>query len=88
MTTQYHLEITRDAVKTLAKLDKPVRRRLQAAIDKLGDDPRPIGVVALTGQPGYLRRQVGDYRIIYRVDDDRLVVLVIALGHRREIYER
>ncbi len=86
--THYQLEITCDAVKTLAKLDKPVRRRLQAAIEKLHEDPRPAGVVALTGQPGYLRLRVGDYRIIYRVEDDRLLVVVVTLGHRREVYER
>ncbi|QGK68838.1 type II toxin-antitoxin system RelE/ParE family toxin [Allosaccharopolyspora coralli] len=86
--SHYRLEITRDAVKTLAKLDKPIRRRLQAAIEKLRDDPRPGGVVAVTGQPGYLRRRVGDYRILYRVDDNQLVVVVVALGHRREVYER
>jgi mRNA interferase RelE/StbE len=86
--TQWHIEITKDAVKTLAKLDKPVRRRLQAAIDGLANDPRPVGVVAMKSQSGYLRLRVGDWRVIYRVEDDRLVIVVVALGHRREIYER
>jgi mRNA interferase RelE/StbE len=84
----YQIEITRDALKTLAKLDKPIRRRLQAAIDRLGDDPRPSGVIALKGLPDYLRIRVGDYRVIYRIEDGRLVVVVVAIGHRREIYER
>lgn len=86
--TRWQLEITKDAVKTLAKLDRPIRRRLQAAIDGLADDPRPAGVVALRGAPGYLRLRAGDYRIIYRIDDGRLVVVIVDLGHRREIYDR
>ncbi len=75
-------------MKTLAKIDKPPRRRLQAAIDKLADEPRSAGVVALKSDAGSLRMRVGDYRVIYRVEDDHLLVLVVALGRRREIYER
>lgn len=86
--TRWHIEITRDALKTLAKLDKPVRRRLQAAIDRLAVQPRPAGVVPLQNRPGHLRLRVGDWRVVYRVEDDRLVVLVVDLGHRREIYQR
>ncbi|MGH3318817.1 MAG: type II toxin-antitoxin system RelE family toxin [Streptosporangiaceae bacterium] len=83
--TRWRIEITRDAVKTLAKMDKPVRRRIQAAVDRLAYQPRPPGVVALKGDRGYLRLRVGDYRVVYRVEDDRLVVVVVDLGHRREI---
>ncbi|MGW3472581.1 type II toxin-antitoxin system RelE family toxin [Saccharopolyspora sp. NPDC000995] len=84
----YQIEITRDALKTLAKLDKPIRRRLQIAIDQLADDPRPAGAIALKGVSGYLRIRVADYRVIYRVEDGRLVVVVVAVGHRREIFQR
>ncbi len=83
---RYHVEITRDALRALAKLDKPVRRRAQAAIYALAAQPRPPGVIALQGLRGAYRIRVGDYRVIYTVDDGRLVVLVIDLGHRREIY--
>jgi mRNA interferase RelE/StbE len=82
----YRIEITRDAVRALAKLDKPVRRRIQHAIDHLQDDPRPPGAVALRGLRGAYRIRVGDYRVIYSVDDGELMVLVVDLGHRREIY--
>lgn len=84
----WHIEITRDALKTLGKIDKPMRRRLQTAIDNLADNPRPTGVVALKSEPGYLRLRVGDYRVIYRVEDEHLVVVVVDLGHRREIHDR
>ena len=82
----YSIEISRDALRTLAKLDKPVRRRLQTAIDRLRDDPLPRGAVALKGLAGAYRVRAGDYRIVYTVDNGRLVVVVVDLGHRREIY--
>ncbi|MGH3765449.1 MAG: type II toxin-antitoxin system RelE family toxin [Pseudonocardiaceae bacterium] len=84
--TRYRLEITRDALRALAKLDKPVRRRVQAAIDELSEQPRPPGVLALQGLRRAYRLRVGNYRVIYTVDDNRLLVLVVDLGHRREIY--
>lgn len=84
--SRYRLEITREALRALAKLDKPVRCRVQAAIDKLSQQPRPPGVLALQGLRRAYRLRVGNYRVVYTVDDGRLVVLVIDLGHRREIY--
>lgn len=84
--SRYQIEITRDALRALAKLDKPVRRRVQAAIDKLGDQPRPPGVIALQGLRRAYRLRVGNYRVIYTVDGSRLVVLVVDIGHRRESY--
>jgi mRNA interferase RelE/StbE len=86
VTASYRIELTRDALRALAKLDKPVRRRIQTAIDKLADDPRPAGTIALRGYPGAFRVRAGDYRIVYVVNDDRLLVVVIDVGHRREIY--
>ena len=83
---RYQIKITRDALRALAKLDKPVRRRVQAAIEALSEQPRPHGVIALHGLPGAYRIRVGDYRVIYTIDAGRLVVLVVDLGHRREIY--
>lgn len=79
----YRIEITRDAVRALAKLDKPIRRRIQTAIDRLKTDPRPNGTIALQGLPGAYRIRVGDYRVIYAVEDEQLLILVVDLGHRR-----
>jgi mRNA interferase RelE/StbE len=86
VTEPYRIELTRDALRALAKLDKPVRRRIQGAIDKLADDPRPAGLIALRGAPGAFRVRVGDYRIIYTLHDDRLLIVVIDIGHRRDVY--
>ncbi len=86
MTPRYRIELTRDALRALAKLDKPVRRRVQGAIDRLADDPHPAGMIALRGAPGAFRIRVGDYRVIYVLHDDLLLVVVIDIGHRRDVY--
>ncbi|SFP79834.1 mRNA interferase RelE/StbE [Amycolatopsis arida] len=82
----YRIEITRSALRALAKLDKPIRRRLQHRIDQLAEDPRPHGAIALQGLSGAYRVRAGDYRVIYTIEDDRLLVVVIDLGHRRDSY--
>lgn len=82
----YQIEITREALRALVKLDKPVRRRIQATIDRLQADPHPQGSIALHGLHGAFRVRVGDYRVIYTVDDGQLLVVIVDLGHRREIY--
>ena len=76
------------AERALKKIAQPTLRRIAKAIDNLGTDPRPSGVTALQGEPGLLRIRVGDYRIIYIVRDDVLTVLVVTVGHRREVYQR
>lgn len=81
-----HCRSVAGALTTLSKLDKPVRRRLEAATDQLAEDPRPVGVVTIKSIPGHLRLRVGDYRPVYAVQDHGLVVLFVELGHRREIY--
>jgi mRNA interferase RelE/StbE len=86
VTPRYRIELTRDALRALAKLDKSVRRRVQGAIDRLADDPHPAGMIALRGAPGAFRIRVGDYRVIYVLHDDLLLVVVIDIGHRRDVY--
>lgn len=83
---RYQVEVDRAAAKLLRKLDPPVQARLVAAIAALGVDPRPEGCIALTGHPGLLRVRVGDYRIVYAVNDSVLLVLVVHLGHSRDVY--
>jgi mRNA interferase RelE/StbE len=75
------------ARRALRKLDKPVARRVVAVLAGLANDPRPAGAKALVGiSPPLLRVRVGDYRIVYEVRDRQLVVLVVLVGHRRDIY--
>jgi mRNA interferase RelE/StbE len=68
-------------------LQGPLRDRIRSAIDGLGMDPPPRGVVELAGRDDY-RVRVGDYRVVYAVDDGELLVLVARIAHRREVYRR
>lgn len=81
----YRIELRPAAVRALRKVHPQDRRRIQGAIALLAQDPRPPGARALSGRPA-LRVRVGDYRIIYTVEDDVLLVVVVTLGHRRDVY--
>jgi mRNA interferase RelE/StbE len=82
----YAIEVAPAALRQLGKIDRADRARIISAIDRLAHQPRPAGVRALTGHPGLLRIRVGDYRVVYSVDDGKLVVTIIAAAHRRAIY--
>ncbi len=84
--SRYRVEIARRAVKTIRQLSRSDRQRIRAAIDLLADEPRPSGCVALSGEDAVYRVRVGAYRILYEVLDDRLVVHIIRVGHRRDVY--
>jgi mRNA interferase RelE/StbE len=84
----YEVRLAPAAVRQLRKRDPPGRRRVQAAIDLLAEDPRPPGARQLVGGAGEWRVRTGDFRIIYDIRDRELVVLVIKVGHRRDVYER
>ena len=84
----YAVEVTPAAVRQLRKLDPPARRRVQAAIELLADDPRPPRARKLVGGAGEWRVRTGDFRIVYEIRDGQLLVLVVAVGHRRDVYDR
>jgi mRNA interferase RelE/StbE len=84
----YRVEVARRAAKVLGGLPRREQQRVRAAIDLLADQPRPPGCVAMAGEPHAYRVRVGDYRIVYEVLDDWMVVQVIRIGHRREVYRR
>ena len=85
---RYELRFRPAALRQLRKLDSQKARRIKSTTEALRTEPRPPGVKALTGQRGWLRIRVGDYRIVYEVRDSELVVLVIQIGHRSQIYDR
>jgi mRNA interferase RelE/StbE len=74
------------ALRSLRKLDRQVAERIRDATEALRDDPRPPGAKMLAGAHGLLRIRVGDYRILYTIDDDRRVVRIADAGHRSDIY--
>ena len=84
----YRVEVAEAAVRSLRKRDPTARRRVQAAIELLAEQPRPSGARRLVGGGGLERVRKGGKSIIYEIHDDVLVVLVVAVGHRREIYRR
>ncbi len=83
----YRIEIDKAAEKAIKSLDKPIRLRIEAAIDDLCSEPRPSGCTKLTGHDGW-RIRVGTYRILYEIMDQVLVVHVVKVDHRRDIYRR
>jgi mRNA interferase RelE/StbE len=82
----YRIELTPAARRDLKKLPRDVLRRVDAHILALAENPHPPGAQKLQGDEGVFRVRIGDYRIIYRVEHHRLVILVIRIGHRREVY--
>ncbi|MBK8446531.1 MAG: type II toxin-antitoxin system RelE/ParE family toxin [Micropruina sp.] len=86
----YRIEVAPAAVRQLRKLDRQAQRRVQAAIELLATEPRPSGAKKLVGGDGEWRVRTGDYRIVYEAQANVLLVLVlvVAVGHRRDIYQR
>ena len=84
----YTLALSPAAARQLRTFDPRARRRIQAALDLLADHPRPPAAKQLVGGAGEWRVRTGDYRIVYEIDDDVLLVLVLTMGHRREVYRK
>ena len=82
----YRIEVSPAALRTLRKLDRHALVRVQAAIELLADNPRPPGARKLVGGDGEWRVRTGDYRIVYEIHDRVLRVLVLSVGHRRDVY--
>jgi mRNA interferase RelE/StbE len=83
----YEIEWTAPALRELRKLDRQTARRVLRAVTGLASDPRPAGVRALSGQPvGTMRLRVGDYRVVYLIEDEEIRILVVRVAHRREVY--
>ena len=85
----YRVVVTPAPTKFLTKLrDESLKRRIIKALRVLENDPRPPGCIKLQGHDALYRIRVGDYRIVYQIQDTVLVVLVVEIGHRREIYRQ
>lgn len=85
---KYAVLLEKSAARFLLRLrDAKLKSRLDEAIESLADDPRPPGCRKLAGTSDRYRVRVGDYRIVYRIDDGKVTVLVLLVGHRREVYD-
>lgn len=90
LNKRYTVEYTQKAVKQLSKLDKPTRKLIYAWIDKNlqgCENPKAHGKGLTANRSGQWRYRVGNYRILTDIQDDRIVILVLGVGHRREIYD-
>ena len=82
---RFEVQATQSAAKALNRLPKEVRKRILDALVELERQPRPPGVKKLVNRPAW-RIRIGDYRVLYEIKEDRLIILVVEIGHRREIY--
>lgn len=82
----YRIEYAKGVEKDFRKIPTKAADRIAASIDKLGADPRPAGCVKLVGFETAYRIRVGDYRVIYQIHDSVMIILVIEVGHRKDIY--
>jgi mRNA interferase RelE/StbE len=82
----YRVEVSRRALKVLRTLPRKDQQRIRAVIVLLAENPRPPGCRRLAGEEHAYRVRSGDYRIIYDVYDDRLLVQVVRVGHRRDVH--
>jgi mRNA interferase RelE/StbE len=84
----YRIELKPSAVRALTTLPKKDQRRISAKIDSLAENPHPRGREKIEGSENLYRVRSGDYRIIYQAQAKVLLILVVKIGHRREIYRR
>ncbi len=80
------VEFLKSAARELVRLEPTMKRRVMRQIDRLADEPRGPGSVRLRGSDDVWRARVGDYRILYQIEDDRLAVLIVRIAHRRDVY--
>ena len=85
--SKYEIEFLNTARRSLRRLSKSNQKRVVSAIEELADNPRPLGYTQLSGTSDRRYRiRIGDYRIVYKIEDNILLVLIVNIGHRREIY--
>ena len=84
----YRVEFAARAERQFRALSRQLQVRLKPRIDSLAENPRPAGVQKLSGLDDLYRIRVGDYRVVYAIRDDVLLVLVVRVAHRRDVYRR
>jgi mRNA interferase RelE/StbE len=84
----YTVDFTTGAAKEIRRLDQGVRKRILSSIAELGTDPRPKGGKKLAGEQNAWRIRIGDFRVLYEIQDNILTVTVVRVAHRREVYKK
>jgi len=83
---KYTVIISRASQKVINRLDGDMHSRIIRKLETIEDNPRPVGIEKLAGPDNLYRVRVGDWRIVYAIQDRNLVVLVVKVAHRREVY--
>jgi mRNA interferase RelE/StbE len=83
---RYALEFTASASREFRALDRQLQRRVIEKVTALCQDPLPAGSKKLKGQVDHFRIRVGDYRVVYRIEGKRVVIVIVRIGHRRDVY--
>jgi mRNA interferase RelE/StbE len=83
---RYIVEFTASAAREFRALDRQMQRRISGKLLELAEDPFPAGVRKFHGEEDHWRIRVGDYRVIFRVEKRRVVIVIVRIGHRREVY--
>lgn len=84
----YKVIVKPSAAKVIRKLERNIQRRIVQLLERLAEHPRPEGVVKMAGDDNLWRLRIGDYRMIYEIHDGQLIVLVLRVGHRRDVYRK
>jgi mRNA interferase RelE/StbE len=84
----YRIELSPRAQRDFKALDASIRRRIARRIDSLSENPYPQGIKKIEGEDELYRLRIGDYRVLYQVKGKILLVLIVGIGHRHDIYRR
>jgi mRNA interferase RelE/StbE len=82
----YSIEFSASALREFQAFDRQVQRRISVKIEQLAENPFSLGARKFHGETDHWRIRIGDYRVIYRIDRRRVVVVIVRVGHRREVY--
>ena len=83
---QYKIEVSASAERQLKKIRREDKIRILRSISLLAGDPRPVGCRKISGYDDIYRIRIGNYRVIYEIDGKRIVIVILKIGHRREVY--
>ena len=83
----YHIIIEKTARKELQKINRNEQISITQSILSLANEPRPVGCIKLKGREAW-RIRIGDYRVIYEIKDNQLIIVVITIGHRKDVYKK
>ena len=83
---KYRMKVKKSAAKSLKKISKPDQKRISKAIDNLADNLPNPNTTKMKGDNPFHKIRVGDYRVVYEIQDDILLILIIKIGHRKDIY--